>query len=372
MKKIITTLIIGPIIAAIGLMGYRLHKNVANVVPYPYVFEKDSYAGISSDAPILIVGDRLGERLGTFSQIMAAKISENLSKPIKIESIAAKGEGLHRTLQKIKSLKRPPLILIYLGGSEESFEPKFRTRDLATIKSNIALYQDERVQTLLMIFPQLSRVLYHPVNYQLLGQKPLAAKAETDTVTTLKRNEISFKLYEQELNDFFSYAKERNTYVMAVSSPINLDVKPRSSCPGSFNDALKPKLEEVMLLIEKKDFKQAYNLSKELSLMANANARVLFIHGKIAKKLGKIHEAQKFLELAAAFDCENWRGSPVYNEILRKAADKHDVAFFDLQQMLKDHWTENVVFFDDIYPQNLYMEKMAQAIAARIKKLLKL
>ncbi|MEX0797814.1 MAG: hypothetical protein WEB87_01730 [Bacteriovoracaceae bacterium] len=372
MKKIITILFVAPLILASLFLWYKYKKNVQSVVPYPYVFQNNAYSELNVEAPILIVGDRMGDRLGSFAKIMADKVSENLSKPVKIDSIAVKGEGLHRTLEKIKSLKRLPLIIVYMGGSEESAESKFQTQDIDTIKKNLEIYEDEKIQTLLMIFPQLSRFVYHTVKYKALGSSIIPDNNTYSDIAVQKRNEISFKLFEREINEFFTYAKDRNSYVIAVSTPLNLDAKPRSSCPGSFSGELSPKLDQVIGLVKERDFKQAYNISKELALMANNNARALYIHGKIAKNLGKIKEAQKYLELAIAFDCSNWRGSPVYNQILKSAASKHDVAFFDFNKMLKDHWTQNLVFFDDVYPQNLYMEKMAQVIAARIKKLLKL
>ena len=352
-------------------MADRHGKNVSNTIPYPYIFEKNAYQGLETDAPILIVGDRLGARLGSFAKIMADKVSENLSKPIQIESMATKGEGLHRTLEKIKSLRRPPLILIYLGGSEEGKEKTFLLKDIPRILKNMSWYEDERIQTLLMIFPKLSRFLYNPVSYQQLGRRP-AQSLEDRPEDVIKRNQVNFKLFERQINELFSYTKDRNSYVIAVSTPINLDAQPKTSCPGSFNEQFQPQMEKVMKLLKEKDFKGAYNTSKDLALMANTNARAQYIHGQISKRLGKVDEAKRHLSMAAAYDCSNWRGSPVYNEILRRAASKHDVAFFDLQRMLEDHWGANVVFYDEIYPQNLYMEKMANAIAMKIKKLLKL
>lgn len=379
MKKIITTLIAAPILAVAVLMagaavvlGLRYQKNQAGAPPYPYVFKEGVYTDLRVEAPVLIVGDRLGERLSSFSKIMAKKISANLSKPIKIESLAAKGDGLHRTLEKIKSLDRLPLVIIYLGATEETAEPRFLTRDIPDIKKNFALREDERLRTLLMIFPALSKLVYSPVSYQELGAKLRPYEEVPGPAETLKRNEIHFKLFEQEAADLFSHAKDHNSYLIAVSAPLNLDAKPRRPCPGSFGKQLAPKLSAVMKRLEAKDFKAAYNASKDLSLMANANARVLYIHGQIAKKLGKINEARRHLELAAAYDCSPWRGSPVYNQILKETARRHDTAFYDFQKMLTDHWTSNTTFQDDIYPQNLYMEKMANALAIKIKKLLKL
>lgn len=372
LKKIVIITLAAAGIFCADFIFERNQKNVVSTTPYPYIFQKDLYAGLEVDAPIVIIGDRLGDRLGSFSKLMAKRISQNLSKPIKIHSLAQKGEGLHRTLKKLKSLSKLPLIIIYLGSSQEHYEKRFKTSEIPIIKKNLKLFSDDRVQTLLMIFPELSRYIYHPVEYVKLSPELIEDKEQYDQITTQKRNEITFKLFESEVDELITYAKDRNSYFLAISAPINLDVPPKSSCPGSFDESFRAKLDNVIELIKKKDYKLAYGISKELALINNSNARSHFIHGKIAKKLGKDQEALKHLELAAAFDCDNWRSNPVYNSILKRTADKHDAAFFDLHALLQDNASKGVVFMDDIYPQNLYLEKTANTIADRIKKLLKL
>lgn len=303
---------------------------------------------------------------------MANKISENLSKPIKIQSIATEGEGLHRTLEKLKSLGRLPLIIIYIGASEEYVESRFNTKDLQRIRKNLSIYKDDRIQTALMIAPWISRLVYQPVDYKVFNSKIGTIEKEFGQIETLKRNEISFLLFEQEINDLFTLIKDRGSYLIASSTPINLDAAPKKSCDGSIPEELNGNYIRAKELYEQKDFKQAYNLSKELALIANSSAQVLHFHGLVSKRIGKLSEAVKYLELASAYDCQNWRGNPVYNQIIESAAKTHDVAFFDFQKMLKDNWGKNITFQDEIYPQNFYMEEMASALAARIKKLLKL
>ncbi|MBC76768.1 MAG: hypothetical protein CME64_12205 [Halobacteriovoraceae bacterium] len=372
MKKIVIILLSAGIFLAGNFLYERHQNNVSSTTPYPYIFQNDLYEDLDVDAPILIIGDRLGERLGSFSKLMAKRMSQNLSKPIKIQSIAQKGEGLHRTLKKLKSLKKLPLIIVYLGSSEEHYEKRFLTKEIPTIKKNLSLYSDDRVQSLLMIWPELSKYIYHPVDYVRFTRELVEDETEYNQLDVQKRNEITFKLFESEIEELITYAKDRNSYFLAISSPINLDIAPKSSCPGSFDESFRPKLNKVIELVKKKDFKLAYNISKDLALINNSNANSQFIHGKIAKKLGKNQEARQYLELAAAFDCKNWRSNPVYNSILKKAADKHDAAYFDLHGLLQDNANNGVVFMDDIYPQNLYLEKTANTIADRIKKLLKL
>jgi hypothetical protein len=367
-KLILITLVVTPMV----FLGYRFHFNKTSEVPYPYVFKDKVYQNLPVDAPILIIGDRLGKRLASFSNYLSETISTGLSKPIKIQSIATEGEGLHRTIKKIKNLPKVPLITIYLGGSEEFFEQKFLTKDIKKIIKNFEVYSDDRIKTLLMIFPSLSRFVYDVINYQHFGEKPEVDGNNYSDSIIQQRNMIHFKLFEQEVNELFSFLKERGSYLIALTQPLNFDISPAKNCVGSIDDLSKQKLEEVVELVKKKDYKSAYNISKELVLIANASAKVYYIHGKIAKNLGKLKEGIKHLKLAMAYDCKQWRGNLVYNKIMKKAAYSNDVQILDFQKMLEEYWTKNVLFIDEIYPQNYYFERTADVLAARIKKLLKL
>lgn len=370
MRNIFKLLLITLIVVPTAFMGYRFTRNQTSEVPYPYIFKNKELTQI--DAPILIIGDRLGKRLSSFSKYLAETISTGLSKPIKINSIATDGEGLHRTLKKVKTLSKLPLITIYLGGSEESYEQRFITKDTNKILKNFELYSDDRLKTLLMIFPDFSKLLYYVTNYQYLDNKVNEDTNNYSDSVTQKRNIIHFKLYEQEINELFSYLKEHNSYLIALTQPLNFDIAPKKNCTGSIDELTKGKLKEVVEFIKIKDFKSAYEISKDLTLIANASAKIHYVHGKVAKNLGKKKEAIKSLKMAMAYDCEQWRGNLVYNKILKKAANSNDVLLLDFQKMLEEYWTKNILFEDEIYPQNYYFEKTADVLAARIKKLLKL
>ncbi len=357
-------------VVPIVFLGIRYTSNQESEVPYPYVFKEQPRT--ETQAPILIIGDRLGKRLASFSNYLAETISTGLSKPIKIDSIATEGEGLHRTLQKIKSLNKLPLITIYLGGSEEFHEQRFLTRDSNKILKNFNLYADDRLKTMLMIFPKISKFLYNTVHYKFLDAEINKDSNEYSDTITQKRNIIHFKLYEQEIDEVFSYLKEHNSYLIALTQPLNFDIAPKRNCAGSIDELSRNKLKEVIGLIKKKDFKSAYSISKDLTLIANASAKIHYIHGKVAKNLGKKKEAIQSLKLAMAYDCEQWRGSLIYNQILKQAARNNDVLLLDFQKMLEEYWTKNILFQDEIYPQNYYFERTAEVLAARIKKLLKL
>ena len=350
----------------------RYTSNISSLVPYPYILPKiektDDYA------PILIIGDRLAFKLSSFQKYMSSRISENLSKNVKIITLATKGEGLHRTLQKVRALKKTPLITIYLGGSEETNEQRFYSDSIPKVLKNFKYFSDDRLQTLMMIYPTTSRLIYENIRY-----KKLAAIIQKDTneysdQMIQKRNVIHFKMYEQELNELFGYLKDKGSYVFALTQPLNYNSPPKKSCEGSLDKITEGRLEEVVSLIRKQDYKKAYSITKDLVLIANSNAKILYIHGQVASNLGLTNESENYLERSIAFDCSQWRGSPIYNNILSKSAYKNEVVLFDFDKYLKKEKdkSDNIVFSDDVLPQNLYFEKVVNILSARIKKMLKL
>jgi tetratricopeptide (TPR) repeat protein len=223
-----------------------------------------------------------------------------------------------------------------------------------------------------MLFPDFSKIIYKPVRYiPLFETTKLDSQKYTDTIIQ-KRNMIHFKLYEIELDLLFNYIKAKNSYLLALTYPLNLDTSPQKSCLGTLDQLSAKKYQKTLSLYKNKDFKSAYAQSLKLIQLSNSNATVLHLHGKIAKSLGKITEAKKYLELAIAFDCENWRSSPVYNAIIEKVALNNDVTVFNFHQLLKSDWPYNSTFIDEYYPQNFYFEKLSIILAKQLKEKLKL
>lgn len=361
------------VVAVVILAIYKYKTGKQNYWPFPYHFTETTYnAQRKVEAPILIVGDRLGARLGQFKDVLAWKVSEHLSVPIKVETLATKGEGLHRTIQRIEKLEKLPLIIIYLGGSEEYLEKKYDSSDIDPILTNIKTFQDLRVQSLLMLAPWLSRLIFLNMQEVVLDEKPNLVQSKFSDDLILKHNEIDYHMYGFEYSKLVTYAKDRNAFLITITAPINLDIAPKKSCDLTMDKLGQAQLDKVLELIKKQDFKGAYRLSKDLVLMAPSNAKAHYLHGKVSKQLGLIKESIKSLELAASFDCIRWRATPVHNAILKKIARAEDVVLFDFNQMLYDNWTKNVTFQDEIYPQNFFMEQMVTSLAAHIKKLLKL
>ena len=372
MKKILALCIIALIVVPLSWLGYRYSQNETTLIPKPYSFTPGIYRGIEADAPILIVGDAMAVRLSKFSSMLANKISVNLSKPIKIESLALEGEGLHRTMEKVSKLERPPLIIIYLGNIDESYENIFKNSDISTIEANLSLYQDPEIKSLVMALPEVSRFVYAPVEKVVLTKEIKPAKRSLPDHILQRKLALSYKIFEAQVYEFFNFIMKRNSFLIPITTPLNLLRKPGANCYGSLNPSTEEDLRTLKQKIKEKDYKGAFNLSRELALINQNHAVSLFLHGFVSFKLNRFEESQKYLERAMAFDCSLPRGNPIYNNIMRKAATANGFQFLDFHQYLVDQSQVNVTFIDDVYPQDFYMEKLTDMLSLRIKTLLKL
>ena len=370
--KVLLALVVVCILVGGYFLYARQSKNIVSTVPYPYYFKDFKTTDYDNNAPILIIGDRMAKRLELFKDQLAKKISTNLSKPIKINVIAKDGLSLPRVLNQIKSYGRLPFIIIYAGASQEYLEKRFSIEDIDTIEKNFGLYDDLEVQTLLTIFPSLSKYIYHPLKYETYGEKIKEDEKKYTTEEFLKRNIFTYKLFERELKELFTYAKENNSYLIALTSPINLEVKPKKVCSGELDEFTQKSFDKMMSFLKEKDYKQAYSISKNLSLIASNNALIHYLHGMTSKALAKYQEAQRSLSIAASFDCINYRANPVYNSIIKKIAKETNTLVFDFNELVYSSWGENVLFESELYPQNLYYQKLTNILAIKIKRILKL
>ena len=372
MKKFLATCIILFIVLPALWLGYRYSSNQKTLIPKPYLFSSKVQKKYEIDAPILIVGDKIAGRLTSFKKQLATKISVNLSKPIKIDSLAKEGEGLHRTFEKMKSLERLPLIIIYLGNTDENKERKFRIKDIKTIEANLRLYRDPKIRSTIMALPIVSKFLYAPTKLVRLGEDIKRPNKVLPDNLLQRKLALDYKLYEATLDQFFNFITKRGSFLIPVTTPLNLLEKPQKNCYGSLDPITEEDLKILKDKLKQKDYKGAYNISKDLALINQSHATSLFLHGFVSFKLNKFTESQKYLERAIALDCGNLRGTPIYNSILRKVAKTNKLQFLDFHQYLVDQSQINYTFIDSTYPQDFYMEKLTDILALKIRTLLKL
>jgi hypothetical protein len=339
--------------------------------PLPYLMPKLETQTV--DAPIVMVGDRMGVRLEKFKDMMAATISTNLSKPIKIETLSSEQFGLHRTIQLLENIKgKFPKIIIYHGASEEEVEYRFLTDEHKNIMKNFELYNNPKIQTLLILFPILSKFIYEQINHIRLDDVVVPDPNTYTEKQQLKRVEVHYKMFEVELERMLRLIREKDSIAVLFTTPINPNVQPKITCPSSQNADIDDKLKAVINDIKRKDYKTAYKKAKIAHYLALGNAQAHYIFSRVAKQLGRVKEAHQALEHASSYDCKRWRSDGVYNAIIRKMAKKYDAFLFDFDYYLRDNWKSNITFFDDIYAQDLYYQNAVKSVGRLIKKSLRL
>lgn len=373
MKKILTFL--GAIaFLAILTGGYlafdRWTKNPEQIVPYPYDFVAKA-PRVKLDAPILIVGDRMGSYFARFKTELAATISQNLDNVIKIQSLASDGQGLHRTLHQLKSLEQWPQILIYQGGSEEFAESKFEISEIRKISQNFKLYQDDRIHTMMILYPWLSRLVYTPMKRTHLPAEPILLE-ELQEKNYLQRLETELLLFEQQLTQLVALSRDRNSLLILSTTPINLDVPPKSVCSFSSNIEIEKAVLELQELVKKQDWKTAYKKATKYTMLYPGNAQLFYLEGTVEKNLGKTQEGVNSMLQASSYECTSWRVTEVQNSIIRKVAASQQVLLFDFSRMVEREWTNNITFFDELHPQNIYYDKGMNQLGLVIRKILKL
>jgi hypothetical protein len=373
MKKVISTILVlfGFGMLTVGYLVFqRYQQNPEQIFPYPYQF-KASATPLKLDAPILIVGDRMGAYFAKFSSELSANISVNLSKPIKIQSIASQGRGIHRTLHELKSLVQWPQIVLYQGASEEFMEQKFDPKITSIIKKNFALYKDDRIETSIILFPWLSRFIYWPHQRIVLDESPQLL-SEINEEAYFKLLDTELLLFEQQLIQLVNLSRDRGSLLILTTTPVNLDVPPKKSCSFTSTTELEIELDELDKLLSNNNPKAAYSISKKLIQKYSGNANLFFKHGLISSRIGLKDEAKNSFIQASAFDCSPWRSNGVYNSIIRKVAREHQVMLFDFANLVENDWNQGPTFFDDIYPQNLFYEKAMKQLGLVLKQMLKL
>lgn len=370
--KIVFTL---AILTFVVIVGWRIRKNPQSEAPYPYKITGQPTSEIlasAKDAQILFIGDQLGAGLDKFMQSYNQAASKNISEPLKIFNMSRDGLGLHRTLNELKALSKLPSLIIYYGSTQEFFETRAHPLQYEDFLFNKKIQDEDILSSALMAFPDLSRVLYNPYTFY---EFDLATKPNSKVVIgagpgKLEQMEMIFQIYEWELWELVKYVKENNSKLVLITAPVNLDVPPKANCSFSEESGLQIALNEMMEKLKRGRSKEVYDELKILKAKHPSHAKLLYLFGSTALEIGKTKEAKEALTQAATFDCATWRGSPVFNQIMRKVAAQSGLPLVDFDSQLNAMYGQNVLFFDEINPQNVYTKAMLSKLGELTIRLL--
>lgn len=378
LKKIF--IFIGLFLVGLGALAYwRFESKKILINPYPYEFSQSydqkfiaEHAGEinrAENAKILIVGDRMAHSLDPYLEGLKESFGDAFKTPLTIFNWAQDNEALFRTIYKIKKLKKLPPIIIYFGASSELLEKKFAVADKEAILKNFATYDDEKLISLIITFPWLSKILYQKMNYFMIEDFK-EYKNLMSAPLKLEEKELGFKFFEYELRDFIDYIKDKKSNLVLITTPLNLETEPKEVCLHANSNDIVSLQQEIDDEIKNGAYKAALPKALELAEVTTANARSYFLLGKSALGAGDLKLAREALLKATVFDCANWRGNAVYNSILKKAAEKNLLHLIDYDQYMSSKLSEEGLFFDDIFPQSLFYQGMSKELSDVLKKIL--
>ena len=375
MIKKIFLLLLTFLIITIGYTYWIYSAKRTLIIPYPYSFTQlahkplESELQMANEAQILIIGDQMGANLKAFTPAIVSELAHKFKSPPKIYNWSVPHEGLHRTLFKLTFLKKFPPIVLYHGASSELYEKIFSVSDKKAILDNFNTYDDEKLISLIITFPWLSKILYKKMRYFDLGLLT-EKKGQLSESEIMNEKEISFKLFSYQVRQLIEQVKENKSNLILMTTPLNLEIAPHQTCSFATSDKIIDAQKELEILIQSGDYKSAYQLALPLARETYSNATSYYLLGKILMGLGDLANARIAFQKATAFDCANWRGNAVYNAILKSQATLHQVILIDFDQYMASQLSHEALFNDDIFPQNLFYQTIIAELLVNLKKIL--
>ena len=338
--------------------------------PYTYTIKKQNYPELllAEQADVLLVGDRQALYLGEFIPMLQDLFFQTFSQKVKIYNWASPKEGIHRTLDKIKSLKKFPVAIIYLGGSEEFLEKLFNVKHYKRIQKNFEQYADINVLSWIERFPITSRYFFYLPQYIHLGQfeeslEILGAKEE------LQKNEINLKLFELALRELSAITLNNKSELLILTTPVNLLQEP-SVCKAATNDKFRNELYKVEVLLQNGKIKEALSILELFKNSTLANAKVWYLYGKTFLELGRSDVALQALRYANALDCSAIKDSVLVNSIKRRVAREYSIRLIDFNEMVNKDLGAKDLFTPSNLPEDQYWKTLVKDLEEKIAPLL--
>jgi hypothetical protein len=373
MVKKIAALILASIVAILGYSTYLWVTQPVLIAPTPYHINVDyqNETDLAEGAHVLILGDRLGKSLEPYLPKMVNNLSKKLKDPLRVINWSKSHESLGRSLAKLKSLKVLPKMIVYLGSSEEFYEKRFETKDSVKILENVAKFRQENISTLLYTFPPISKLIYAPVDFLTLGKTIEKDPGHLNSRLQQQRMEVTFNLFEVELDEFVSIAKEKGSYLLLVAPPLNLEIAPLKACANATTESLESYQRAIEKRLDKGGHKVLLKEIRKLSETSIGNSRTYHLLGRAALGSGYYEEARRAFVNASAYDCGNWRTHPVFNSLIKAKSKSSGSAIIDFDEIVNRHLGLNELFLNDHFPQGIYyghfIEELEQAIKVKFK-----
>lgn len=364
-------------ILAIILFGayglYRVMERPITLYPYPYIIKNTSYNDKeqAENSNILIIGDRMAQELEKIKPSLLKELSKDFSTDLIIYNWAEENEGLHRTLDKLSSLKKYPQIIIYQGGSREFYEEKFNLNQNIEFEKNLAKYRDPSTISLIQAYPFFSKFIYSFKNLTQLGPDIKRAQGEKPAEEIQKIFEMGYKIFDLEMDQLVKMAKEKNFSLFLVTTPLNLKIAPKEICSNASSETLDKEQMEISNLLKQGKSKEAF---ERISLLGNSiqgNARNYYLLGMALENMGNFKDAALALNEGSVFDCHPWRSNIVFNNIIRTKINEKNIYMIDFDKIVNQNFGIRDLFQDEIYPKKEFYDLLGSEMAPMIGQIFK-
>lgn len=374
MKKLLPQILI----ALVALGGYLAADRLnAPIRVLPVTYRVDPKISVNMEmlqkASVLFAGDHHAKRLNKYRDQFRDLIVPANVKNFKIINIAGENEGIHRTFRKLKKIEKLPKVIVYMGGTREFYEKKFRLKDRSEIYNNFSVYTNTLKVSLILIFPYLSKFLYQPTKFYVLPDEPIKDEQLYNGIQAQVRSELSFKFFQLEFTEMVKYINEKGSSLIVITPPLKRDIKPHVICDNSKSEEIELFQNKMENLIELNKYIEAIPLLKELTQKTVANSRSYYLYGQALMKAGKIREALTAFTKSHSFDCDPQNGHIAFNAIIQGTYQQNqNFKLFDFDRKLTNLFGKESVFFSDIYPQDIFYQNLITDVAKYTKNILNL
>ncbi len=355
-----------------GMAIYKYQTTPEKIRPVPFSIPDNLYLQneVAEQSDILIIGDDFAIDFNDQVEKLIENLSKGLKKPISIYNYASQNEAIYRTIEKVKSLKSLPSIIIYMGGTSE-FAEDIYPKNINNFWMNFKRYQNDYLNTLIMISPSLSRLIYQRDKKQELTNEIAPFKYEGD-LWYQRVSEATYYIYQDYLRDLIDLIQERKSLPVIVTPSVNLLAQVKRACDNSIIDNITITQNEIKVLMDENKFKDAYGKIVALDKTAIGNARTKFLRGKVEFELGKFKDAKESLTFSKALECSPPKSSVIINSIQKKMALEKNIDIIKFDELINDNFGKDVLFIDEEKPQFIYWEKLLSRLTKKLQGLLDL
>ena len=320
----------------------------------------------TSEATLLIVGDRHGQHFTRYLPQLRAKINP-LFGNMNIVNLAAPQQGIHRTIKQLQELPKLPTLVLLIGGYDEFYEQKFHLSHYSAIQSNFHLLKDNKKRILLTFFPFLAPLLSQPFSRLSLTKAITPAPHPLNAIDQQKALELRFKLYEMEVQQLIEQVKQASSKLILTTAPLPLQKPPQAVCTNASTPQVEQKLAQIKATLKSGDAKNALSELKKWQNVIVGHAGFFHLLGQAYYQQGVFTAARQPFALANSFDCAPRGSSHILNNIIRRKAKENTVSLVDFDQLSSTALGREQTFKAQ-FPTKILYQRWLEPLASTINR----